>query len=124
VEIVLHTKDVCLILWYSLDLVSPLASDFDGGFHGFGSRIHGQHHIIAEHFGDLLSKLWEHIIVEGSATQGQDLGLVCQGLYEFRVAVALIYGTVCGQEVQVMLFFLNLVLTMAPIFHTAYRVPH
>jgi hypothetical protein len=106
-EIVLHTKDICLIIRYSLDLVSPLASDFDCRFYGFGPSVHGQHHIVSEHFGDLLSKLWENIIVKSSAAQGQYLGLLRKSLYEFRVAVALIYGTVCGQEVQVMLSFLN-----------------
>jgi hypothetical protein len=106
-EVAVHAKDVGLILWYAFDLVSPLASDFDGRFYGFCSRVHGQHHIIAEHFRDLLSKLREYIIVESPAAQGQDLGLFGQSLYEFRVAMALIYGAVCGQEVQVMVFFLN-----------------
>jgi len=114
-EIVLHAKDICLILRYSLDLVSPLASDFDGRFYGFGPSVHGQHHIISEHFGGLLRKLGENVIVKSSATQRQYLGLLRQSLYEFRVTVALIHGAVCGQEVEVMISFLDLVLTMAMI---------
>jgi hypothetical protein len=106
-EVAVHAKDIGLVLWYAFDLVSPLASDFDGRFYSFCSCVHGQHHTIAEHFRDLLSKLREYIIVESPATQGQDLGLFGQSLYEFRVAMALVYGAVCGQEVQVMVFFLN-----------------
>jgi hypothetical protein len=106
-EVAVDAKDICLILGYALDFVAPFAGDFDGRFYSFRPRVHGQHHIIAEHFRDLLGKLWEYIIVESSATQGQDLGLFGQRLYKFRVAMALVYGAVRRQEVQIMVFFLR-----------------
>ncbi len=100
-EVVGGGKHQGLSLRHLLDLVRPLPCDFDGRLNRLGARVHGQRHVIAKDGPHLLGPDGEHIVVEGPRAQGQTAGLVCESLYQLRVAVALVDGTVGRQEVDV-----------------------
>ena len=101
-EIFLHREDQRFVLRNALDLVSPLASNLDGCLDGFGTCVHGQDHVKAKQFRRILSKAGEDVIVECTAAECQARCLLSQGLDEFRVAVTLVDGAVCREEVEIM----------------------
>lgn len=105
VEVLLHAEDEGFILWDLLDFVPPLPCDLDACLDRFGARVHREHHVEAHHGGHLLGELWEDIVVEGAAAEGDARGLLDQGLDQFRVAVALVDGGVGGEEVEVLFAF-------------------
>jgi hypothetical protein len=71
VKVFLGRKDPGLVLWNALDLVSPLSRNLDGSLDGFGASVHGQHHLEAQHRGDLFGETREHIVVECAGTEGE-----------------------------------------------------
>jgi hypothetical protein len=103
VEVLGSSKHQGLARRHLLDLVSPLAGNLDGGLDGFGARVHGQDHVIAEEGRDLLGPDGEDVVVEGARAQRQPAGLLGQGLDQLRVAVALVDGAVGREEVEVVL---------------------
>jgi hypothetical protein len=95
VEVLCDGENECLVLWNTLDFVTPLARHLHGSLHGLGASVHGQNHVESEQLGRVLGKAWEHIIVECSAAEGQTRGLFGQCLHELGVAVALVDGGIC-----------------------------
>ena len=69
-KILCHTEHKCLIEWYSLRLVAPFPSQFDGCLDGFGPGVHREDHLKPEKLGDELSEFWEDIIIESSRAKG------------------------------------------------------
>lgn len=102
-EVLFDAKDQCLALCDLLDLVRPLPGDLDGRLYGFGSRVHGQHHVVAEHLLDLLSPFGKHVIMKSSRAQRQTAGLFSQSLHKLWVAMTLVDSTVGRQKVEVVL---------------------
>jgi len=102
-EVLLHRKDQCLILRNALDFVTPLARNLNGRLHRLGARVHGKYHVEAEELGGIFGEAGEDIIVEGATAERQPRCLLGQGLDELGVAVALVDGTVGGEEVEVVL---------------------
>nr|POE63625.1 hypothetical protein CFP56_04528 [Quercus suber] len=103
VEVLLQTKDPRLVRRDALDLVCPFPRNLDGRLDRFRASVHGQHHLEPCHGRDLLGKLGEDIVVEGSTAQGQAGGLLGQGLDQLGVAMALVDGRVGGEKVEVVL---------------------
>ena len=104
-KIVLGTKNHRLILWDSLNLISPLTRDLDACLDGFSTSVHGQDHVIAKELGDKLGESGENVIVEGAGAEGQSRCLVAEGSYELGVAMALVDGGVGRQKVEVVVAF-------------------
>ena len=100
-EIVLGTDNQRLVLWDSLNLISPLARDLDARLDGFSTGVHGQDHVITKELGDELGEPGKHIVVEGAGAEGQPRRLVAKRSYQLGVAMALVDGGVGGQEVEV-----------------------
>jgi hypothetical protein len=94
VKVLLHREDQSLILWDSLDLVSPLARDLDCGLNSLSARVHRQNHVEAEKLGGILGEAWEYIVVESTTAKRQPRSLLSQGLDKLRVAVALVDSAV------------------------------
>jgi hypothetical protein len=104
-EVLRHREDQSLILRYSLDLVAPLARDLDRSLHRLGSRVHGQDQVEAKQLGGIFGEAWEDIVVECSAAERQARCLLGQRLDKLGMAVALVHGRVCGEEVEVVFAF-------------------
>ena len=88
-KIARRTEHNGLALRNTFLLVRPLPSKLDRCLDSLGACVHGQHHIIPEHFRDLLGKLSEHGIVKCSRRQRQLLRLLNQGSQDPRVTVPL-----------------------------------
>jgi hypothetical protein len=104
-EVLLHGEDQGLILWNTLNLVSPFARNLDGCFDGLGTCVHGKDHVKAKQLGRILGEAGEDIIVEGTTAECQARRLLGQGLDELGVAVALVDSAVCRKEVKIVLAF-------------------
>lgn len=102
VEVVSDTEDKSLVLLNSLHFISPLPGNLDSGLGSFNASVHWQDHFVAKDLANLLSPLGEHIVVEGSRGQGQAAGLLSQSLDQFRVAMALVHGTVGRKKIKVL----------------------
>ena len=102
-EVFLHREDEGLVLRNALDLVSPLARNLDCRLDGLGARVHGQDHVEAKQLGRILGEAGEDIVVEGPAAERQTRSLLRQRLDELGVAVALVDGAVCREEVEIVL---------------------
>lgn len=63
--------------------------------------IHWQNFIIAKHVGDILRIGSQHIIIERSGSQAELRCLGGECSYDLGMAVALVYSTVCTEEVKV-----------------------
>lgn len=105
VEVVFRTQNDGLVLWDSLDLVTPLASDLDARLDGLGTCVHGQYHVKAKVAGDELSEAGEHVIVESARTQCDSRCLLNKSRDQFGVAVALVHSGVGREEVEIMTSF-------------------
>jgi len=70
-EVLCDGEDQCLILRYSLDLVSPFARYLYSSLYRLCSRVHGQDHVKAKQLGSILGEPWEDIVIEGAAAEGQ-----------------------------------------------------
>ena len=103
VKVLCHTQYQRLVLRDLLRLVSPLPCDLDGRLDCLGTGVHGEDHLETEKLCDKLGEFGEDIVVEGSRAQGQSGSLLSQSLDELRVAMTLIDGTICGEEVQILL---------------------
>lgn len=77
-EVVLGAQDNRLVLWNTLDLVSPLASNLDTRLDGLGTGVHGQDHVEAEVAGDELGEAGEDVIVECARAKSHTRSLVDQ----------------------------------------------
>ena len=71
VEVLLCSKDEGFPLLDALYFISPLPRNLNCSLNGFCTSVHGQNHVVAKHFLDLLCPFWEHIIVESSTAEGQ-----------------------------------------------------
>lgn len=105
VKVLRDREDQCLILRYAFDLISPFARNLDCCLHCLGACVHRQDHVEAKQLGRVLGEAWEDIVVERSAAEGQARCLLSQCLDELGVAVALVYGRVGGEEVEVVFSF-------------------
>ena len=56
------------------------------------TSVHGQQLVKPEKVACVLFVLSEDVVVKGAGGQGQDVGLVLQGLYDLRVTVTLVHG--------------------------------
>lgn len=104
-EVLLHRKHQCFILWYAFDFVAPFACHLHSGFYSLCTSIHGQHHVEAEHLRNKLGEAGENIVVESATAERQSRSLLSQGLDEFWVTMTLVHGAVCGEEVEIVLAF-------------------
>lgn len=93
-EVLLNGEDQSLVLWYSFDLVSPLARDLDCGLNSLGACVHRQNHVEPEQLSGVLGEAWEHVVVESTTAKRQSRSLLSQGLDKLRVAVALVDSAV------------------------------
>lgn len=66
-----RTENNGLILGDTLDLVSPLSRDFDGGLACLGAGARREDPIVAKSFGHHLGKLGVYIVVKGAGGEGQ-----------------------------------------------------
>jgi hypothetical protein len=105
-EVFLDTKHQRLIVWNALDFVTPLPRNLNCCFHRFSTCVHWEHHVKSKHLRDELGEFGEDIVVESSTAQGQSGRLLNQCLDQLRVAVALVYGAVCGEKVEIVIAFL------------------
>ena len=94
-----------LILGYTLDIIAPAASQLDARLARFHARIHGQHLVEAQQFGEILLEFSEHVIVESTRGERQNARLFSHLFDYFRVTVALIHGAVCRQKVVILVAF-------------------
>lgn len=94
-EVLRDREDQCLVLWYALDLVSPLARNLHSSLYCFRASVHGQDHVKTEQLGSVLSESWEDIVVKCSTAKSQSRRLLSQSLDKLRVTVALVHGGVC-----------------------------
>lgn len=93
-EVTLSEKNLGLVVWDTLDGVSPSTSEFDSRLTGFASRIHQQNLLIAEGFGEELFGFTKIAVVESSGSES-DLGsLFDESLEDLRMAVTLVDGGV------------------------------
>ena len=60
-----------LVLWHTLDFVSPLPCQLAGGLSSLHPRVHGEEAIITEQLASKLFKLSQTIVVKCSTCQGQ-----------------------------------------------------
>lgn len=102
-KVVESREDQSLSFGHLLDLVCPLARNLDGRLYRLSTGVHGKHHVIAEQLLHLLRPDGEDVVVECARGQGQPPSLLSEGLDQLRVTMALVHGTVCGQEVEVVL---------------------
>lgn len=105
-EVLFRTEYQGLVMRNALGFVSPLPRDLDSSLYSLSSSVHGQHHVEAKQLCDIFGKSWEHIVVKGSAAEGQSRSLLGQGFDELWVAVALIDCTVGRQEIEIMFVLL------------------
>ena len=101
VEVLLCGEDPGLVLRNALDLVSPFACNLYSSLYSLSTSVHGQDHLETQHRGDLLSEAGEDIVVECARAERQSRGLGNESLDEFGVAVTLVHGAVCGEEIEV-----------------------
>jgi hypothetical protein len=92
-------------MWYAFRFVSPLPRNLDSSLYCFCSCVHWQHHVESEQLGDECGESRENIIVEGAAAECQSRRLLGQCLNKFGVAMALVHGAVCREEVEVVFAF-------------------
>lgn len=104
-EVLLHREHQRLVLWNAFYFVTPLPRNLHRRLHSLSSRVHGKDHVEPEQLGGILCEAWKHIVVECAAAESQSRRLLSEGLDELRVAMALIHGAVCGEEVEVVLVF-------------------
>lgn len=104
-EVILCTQDDGFIFRNALDLVSPLAGDFDTCLDSLGTGVHRHHHVKAKVASNKLGKAGEDIIVKSTGTQGNSRSLVYQCSNQFGVAVTLVHSGVGGEEVKVVTAF-------------------
>lgn len=102
-EVIRCAKHTGLALGHSLDLVSPLTGNLDGGLDGLGTRVHGQYHVIAEGIADFLGPNGEDVIVECARSECDSASLLGKGLDQLWVTVALVDSTVGREKIEVVL---------------------
>lgn len=102
VEVLAADDDPGLIVRNALHLVAPLAAEFDGGFYGFRAGVHGQYFVEFEVVGQVLFVFPELVVVESAAGEGELAALLHHHVDDARVAVALVYGRVGTQEVEIL----------------------
>lgn len=105
-KVLFGTEHQRLVMRNALGFISPFPRDLDSSLYSLRSRVHGQHHVEAEQFRDILGKSWEYIVIKGSAAEGQSRSLFGQGFDKLWMAMALVDCTVCGQEIEIMLVLL------------------
>jgi hypothetical protein len=103
VEVLLNREDQSLVLRDSLDFVSPLARNLDCGLNSLSTSVHRQNHVEAKELCGILCEAWEHIVIECATAESQPRSLLCEGLDELGVAVALVDRAVRREEVKVVL---------------------
>lgn len=89
-EVVLNAKNNSLAFGDSLLHVCPLPGKLHSSLNGFGSSVHWEHHVIAEHLRDLLGKAPKDAIVKGPRGKGELLGLLNEGSDDLGVAMPLL----------------------------------
>lgn len=104
-EVILCTQDDGFIFRNALDLVSPLAGDFDTCLDSLGAGVHRHDHVKAKVASNKLGKAGEDVIVESTGAQSYSRSLVYQCSNQFGVAVTLVHGRVGGEEVKVVTAF-------------------
>eukprot|EP01137_Pigoraptor_chileana_P009058 Opistho-2@56753 len=102
-EVALGEDDFGLVMGHSLCRVRPLARELDGRFAALGASVHGQHLVVAEKIRDEELKYAQLVTVESTRRERQLLALIDHGLYDPRMAVALINGRVGAQKVKIAL---------------------
>ena len=75
-----------------LDLVSPFAGGFEGGFDRFGTAIHRQDAVRVGHFADFFIEGTQLIVTKSPGDQGKLFGLFDQGSQDAWMAMALVEG--------------------------------
>ena len=89
-EVAFHTQNYCFTLRDALLHVCPLPRELDGSLDSFSTSVHGKHHVIFEHLGDLLGEAAKDAVVERSRGKGEFLGLFNEGSNDARVTMTLI----------------------------------
>lgn len=98
-------EDQRFVVWHALDLVCPFSCNLDGSFDRLGPRVHWKHHVISKGLLNLLSPLWEDIVVECARRESQALCLLAQGFDQFGMAVTLVDCAVGREAVDVVVSF-------------------
>lgn len=88
-EVSCHAEYDSLTLRNAFLLIGPLAGELDSGLDGFGTRVHRQNHVIAEHGCHLLSILAEDRIVERPRGQRKLLRLFNESRKNSRMTMSL-----------------------------------
>lgn len=93
-EVFAREHDLRLVLWDLLFAVAPFTGNLARRVVRLDARVHRQHFLVAEKFGDFFSVLAEHVAVEGARLVVQDGALFTQCFYNFRMTVAEVVGGV------------------------------
>ena len=119
VEIFGHGQDNRLVLRNTLNLVTPLACNFEAGLDRLRTSVHRENHVVTEvlanrqnerahgkredstHLGDKLGEYGEHIVVERSRRQSEPLGLLDECTDNLGMAVSLVNSGVSAQEIEI-----------------------
>lgn len=98
-EVLGHTQDQCLILWYTLRFIAPFPRYLHGSLNRLCASVHWQDHVKSKEIGNEFGKAWEYIVIEGTRAQRQSRCLLCQGLDELRMTVSLVNSTIGRKKV-------------------------
>lgn len=99
-EVILNAKNNSLTFGDSLLHICPLPGKLHGSLDGFGSGVHWEHHVVAEHLRDLLGEAPKDAVVEGPRREGEFLGLLNEGGDDLRVAMPLLHDVNYRRIVQ------------------------
>ena len=103
VEVALAADDLHLFVVNTFLDRTPTTCQLQRGLNGLGTRVHGQHLVIAKVLVDELLVLAECVVVECARGQAQHVGLILERLDDARMAVPLVDCRVGREEVKVFL---------------------
>jgi len=100
-KVVVGHDDIGLARGNALDLGAPFASHFEAALHGFGARVHRQHHVFAAQLRKRGAKRPQIIRMECAAHQGDGVKLRMSSRGDLGVAMTEVDGRVGGQTIEV-----------------------
>jgi len=105
VEVTGAGNDEGLVLGDSLFGVAPGADELDGGFDGFSTSVHEERTFVSGGLAEVLGEVTKLVVVEGTRAEGEAVELLLGGGDDPLVTVAVVDGTVTGEEIEVLVAF-------------------
>ncbi len=100
-EVVLKDDDLGLVLFNSLDQISPFAHGLDRRLNSFGTSIHGEYHFFSGHIREFFCKEGPLIVEECPGSERKDISLILESLDDLRMPVSLVHSRICRKHVHV-----------------------